>query len=125
MLLCTMRTAVKYAVGFHAVSDHPAAAMGAGRRQRVDGTLKTVEHMRRAGHTDLKAFIVYVAAYFTSQPLASLHSSSFIHRAPLSLTLFLAVLTSRPGLRCRRLGALRHVAPRLRFETVATDLHRP
>jgi hypothetical protein len=37
--------------------------MGAGR-ERMDGTFKTIEHMR-ISHADFKTLVVFVSAYFT------------------------------------------------------------
>jgi hypothetical protein len=60
-----MRAAVNRVVLFDAVTDDLAAAMGAGRRQRVDGALKRIERVRLAVHGDLERLVIIVAANFT------------------------------------------------------------
>jgi len=72
VLLGAVRAAIEDAICFHAVTNDPAATMGAGRRERMDGTFETVEDMRFPLDVDLKTFIVYVAAYFTSQMIIPL-----------------------------------------------------
>ncbi|MBA2241629.1 MAG: hypothetical protein H0W04_01885 [Chthoniobacterales bacterium] len=49
---------------FDAVADNPAAAMGAGRSQRVNRALKAIEDMGSALQPHLEAFIVIVSAEF-------------------------------------------------------------
>jgi hypothetical protein len=83
MLLGAVRAAIKHAVGFHAMTDDPAPTMGAGRRQCMDGTFKTIENMGRTAHAYFKTLIVHVSAYFTSHTIVGL-CLSFIHRLPLS-----------------------------------------
>jgi len=55
--------------------------MHAGGRKSMDRTLETVEHMRLATHSYLKAFIVDVTAYFTRRCLIAQHTFTFIHAA--------------------------------------------
>jgi hypothetical protein len=45
MLFSAVCTAVKNAITFHTMTDHAAATVGAGGRQGVDRTFKTVENM--------------------------------------------------------------------------------
>jgi hypothetical protein len=128
MLFCTMSAAVEHAFCFHTVPNHPASTMRAGRGQSVDRAFEAIENMGHAAHPDFKAFVVDVAAYFTSHPRDCV---SFNHCLPLSLTGFspglrlLDVLASRAGLRGRGFGALRDVPARLGFETVAADPNGP
>ena len=81
MLAGTVSTAIEYPVRFHAVTDNPAAAMGAGWRQGVDGTFETIEHMRLTIDPHFKTLIVHVSAYFTS-PIIPL----LVHHLPLSVS---------------------------------------
>jgi hypothetical protein len=130
MLLCTMSTAIKDAIRFHAMTDHPAAAMRAGGRQRMDGTFETIEDVRLTLYAYFKTFIVYVAAYFTPQPIVPLCGSCFVHRVPLSSSIlprrlgFLDILPSGAGLSRRRFGTFRDIPARLGFEAVAADVDR-
>src|SRR5919109_3575281 len=79
---------------------------------------------------DFKAFVVHVAAYFTSHPTVPLGIASFIHCLPLSSTsfprglCFLDVLMSRSSLGSGWFRLLRHVAARFGFEPVSPDLDR-
>jgi hypothetical protein len=50
---------------FDAMPDNPAAAMGAGRGEGVDGALEAVKRVGFAAHNNLKTFIILVAANFT------------------------------------------------------------
>ena len=52
-------------VGFYAVTDDPAVAVRANRRQRVDRALEAVKGMVRAGHDYLKRLVVFIFANFT------------------------------------------------------------
>ena len=60
-----MGTTKNLAVGFHSMSDDPAAAVGANRRQRVNGTLEAVEDVHAAVKVNLERLVVVVAADFT------------------------------------------------------------
>lgn len=79
MLARAVSTAIKDPVCFHAVADNPAAAMGAGWRQGVDGTFETIEDMRFVPDPYLKTLVVHVPAYFASHIIPLL-----IHDLPLS-----------------------------------------
>jgi hypothetical protein len=83
VLLCTVSTAINRAFCFHAVTDHPAAAVRTGGRQGMDGAFETVENVRLLSHADLKAFVVYVSADFASPCILS-----FVHLLPLSVSIF-------------------------------------
>jgi hypothetical protein len=58
----------------YTVADDRAATMGAGRRQGVDCTLETVEHMRSASHDDLERLVILITTDF-----ALCHSAGSIH----------------------------------------------
>ena len=50
------------------MSDDPAAAVGANRRQRVNGTLEAVEDVHAAVKVNLERLVVVVAADFLARP---------------------------------------------------------
>jgi hypothetical protein len=58
--------AIEDTLCLHAVTNNPTAAVRAGWRQGLDGTLEAIEDMRLAAHPHFKTFIIHVAAYFTS-----------------------------------------------------------
>jgi hypothetical protein len=60
------RTEQDPGLALDAVSDDPAAAMIARRRERVYCAFKTVERMRRSAHRYLKDFVILVATDFAS-----------------------------------------------------------
>src|SRR5215216_3505535 len=129
VLLRTVGTTVENAVGFHPMTDNTAATVGAGGRQSVDCALETIKYMGCVADTDFKAFVVYVATYFTPHPIFPHRIFSFVHCSPLSSITFsrclrfLDVLTSCPRLSSRWFGALRHITSWLGFEAVSADLH--
>lgn len=57
--------AVDFVARFDAVADDAAIAMGALRRERVDGALKAVERVRFSRHSHVEGFVVFVSADFT------------------------------------------------------------
>src|SRR5207244_2101390 len=50
----------------HAVADDAAIAVGASRREGLDGALEAVERVRGASHRDLKGLVVLVSAHLTA-----------------------------------------------------------
>src|SRR5262249_45732535 len=56
------RAAEHAAALLHAVPEDAHVAVGAARRQLLDGAFEAVEHVDRAGHLDLERLIVLVAA---------------------------------------------------------------
>ena len=60
-----MLAAITGAGLLQSVPDDADAAMIAGRRERMNGTLETIERMRLAIHCDLKGLVIVVAARFT------------------------------------------------------------
>jgi hypothetical protein len=59
-----MGTAVEMTSDFYTVPDHPALAMLANRRNRLNCTFEAVECMLLTGGDQLESFIVLVAADF-------------------------------------------------------------
>jgi hypothetical protein len=62
-----MNAAEDTVASLHAVPDHFAAAVGARRRQRVDGALEAIEDMCRAPDSYLERFVVVVSANLTDR----------------------------------------------------------
>ena len=61
----TIRIAKEGATRFNTVADHFATAMIAGRSERVNSTLKTIEDMSTAVLAHREALVVLVAAHLT------------------------------------------------------------
>jgi hypothetical protein len=51
-------------IGFHAVADHPAVAVRANRRERVDCALKAIEDVMLASNNYLKRLVIFIFANF-------------------------------------------------------------
>jgi hypothetical protein len=51
-------------VGFNAVSDYPAVAVRANRRQRVDCALEAIEDVMFPANDYLKGLVIFVLANF-------------------------------------------------------------
>jgi hypothetical protein len=66
MLAGAMGATIKNAFSLHAVTNDPAATMGAGRCQSMDRTFETIEDVRLPSDPHFKALIVHVPAYFAS-----------------------------------------------------------
>src|SRR5262249_54121260 len=61
-VLGAVGTAVNDALFLHSMPDHSAAAMGANRRQRLDGTFEGIENMLAAAHRHGERLVVLVLA---------------------------------------------------------------
>jgi hypothetical protein len=59
-----MDTAKDFSIGFHAVADNPALAVGANRRERVDCALEAIEDVMLAGNDYLKRLVIFIFANF-------------------------------------------------------------
>jgi hypothetical protein len=59
-----MDTAKDLSIGFHPVADHPAMAVRADWRQRVDRALEAVKRVVLARNNHLKRFVVFIFANF-------------------------------------------------------------
>ena len=59
-----MDAAKDLSVRFHAVADHPALAVGADRRERVDCALEAIEGVMLAGNDYLKRLVIFIFANF-------------------------------------------------------------
>jgi hypothetical protein len=65
-----MSAAEKAAAYFHAVADHPALAMLADGRNRLNGTLEAVERVPCPGSDQLESLVVFITANFACRHLA-------------------------------------------------------
>jgi len=65
-LLRAVSTTVELALRFHPVADDLAAAMRAGGRERVYGTLKAIKGVGLAGQPNFKCLVVVIAAQIAS-----------------------------------------------------------
>jgi hypothetical protein len=70
-------------IGFYAVSDDPAVAVGADRRQRVDRAFEAIERVTLPGNNHLERFVILILANF-----ACSHTTSLSHEAPSSVVSF-------------------------------------
>jgi hypothetical protein len=61
------------------VTDDPATAILAGRRQSVDGTLEAIKDMPLTSDNDFERLVVIVAAYFAPSHLAPPGSLRFAY----------------------------------------------
>ena len=59
-----MDAAEDLSVGLHAVADHPAVAVRANRRQRVDRAFEAIEGMTLAGNDHFKRLVIFILANF-------------------------------------------------------------
>ena len=59
-----MDAAKDLSIGFHAMAHHPAVAVGANRRERVDCALKAIEDVMLAGNDYLKCLVIFIFANF-------------------------------------------------------------
>jgi hypothetical protein len=51
-------------IGFHAVTHHPALAVRANRRERVDRALEAIESVVLSGNDHLKRLVIVIFANF-------------------------------------------------------------
>jgi hypothetical protein len=80
-------TAEGVPISLHAVTNHPAAALFAGRREGLDCALEAVEGMRVApGHGHLESLVVLVAA--------DLAPSHFLRSLPIAHSVACRVLST-------------------------------
>ena len=59
-----MDAAKDLSIGFDTVADHPAMAVRANRRERVDCALKAIEDVMLAGNDYLKCLVIFIFANF-------------------------------------------------------------
>jgi hypothetical protein len=59
-----MDAAEDLSIGFYAVADHPAVAVRANRRKRVDRALKAIEGVVCAGNDDFERLVIFIFANF-------------------------------------------------------------
>jgi len=84
VLAGTVSTAIEDTFSLHAMTDDPAMTVRARWRKRMYSALETIEHMGFAVYSDLKAFVIYVAAYLALYHLVIPHRAFIlIHPIPL------------------------------------------
>jgi len=59
-----MDAAEDFSALLHAVPDHPAVAVRANRRERMDRALETVEGVMLPGHNHFECFVILIFANF-------------------------------------------------------------
>src|SRR5512146_2052183 len=82
-----VRATVERAVRLDAVADDPAAAMGADRRELLDGAFEAVEDMPVSGGHDLEREVIVVAAHFADRHGASRVGAGSVAARPLECPL--------------------------------------
>jgi hypothetical protein len=70
-------------IGFNAVADHPAMAVWANRRERVDRALKAIEGVMLAGNDHLKRLVIFIFANFASSHTQMVRTPSLLRRCSL------------------------------------------
>jgi len=75
-----IRATEKRALCLDAMTDDPAATMGANGRKLMDRAFKAIEDMSVSSRNDLKAQVILIAAYFTTLHLVHLRVA--ISRSP-------------------------------------------
>jgi len=70
-------------VGFHAVSDDPAVAMGTNRRQRVDRALEAIEGVMFAANDYFKRLVIFILANFACSHIQIFRASWALRRCSL------------------------------------------
>ena len=97
-----MRAAIDFAVPFDAVADDFAAAMSATRRERVNGTFETIEHMHPALRLHLEALVIIISADFTFRHCSVCLSVNISYPAvAAALSIFIPKREGRPRFRER------------------------
>ncbi len=59
-----MDAAEDLSIGFHAVADHPAVAVRANRRQRVDRAFEAIEGVMLPANDHFKRLVIFILANF-------------------------------------------------------------
>jgi hypothetical protein len=59
-----MDAAEDLSIGFHAMADHPAMAVRANRRKRVDRALKAIEGVALVGDHHFERLVIFIFANF-------------------------------------------------------------
>jgi hypothetical protein len=78
-----MDAAKDLSIGFHAVAHHPAVAVRANRRERVDCTLEAIEDVMLAGNDHFKRLVVFVFANFACSHTQTVRAPSPLRRCSL------------------------------------------
>jgi len=110
-----MDAAEDFASLLHAVTDDPALAVRANRRQRVDRALEAIEGVVLAGNNYLKGFVIFVFTNFTCS-----HTKSLSRAAA-----FAAVSASISPVKIVQRSRSRHVPRFHHFHQVPESRDRP
>jgi len=70
-------------IGFHAVPDDPALAVGTDRRQRMDRTLEAIERVMLPANNHLERSVIFILANF-----ACSHTTNLSHGVRSSVVFF-------------------------------------
>jgi hypothetical protein len=70
-------------IGFHAVADHPAPAVRANRRERVDCAFEAIEDVMLASDDHLKRLVIIIFANFASSHTQTVRAPSPSRRCSL------------------------------------------
>jgi hypothetical protein len=70
-------------VGFHAMADHPALAVRANRRKRVNRALKAIEGVMLASDDHLKRLVIIIFANFACSHTQTVRAPSPSRRCSL------------------------------------------
>ena len=70
-------------VGFYAVTDDPAVAVRANRRERMDRALKAIEGVVCAGNDYLERLVIFVFTNFACSHTKYLRAPSPLRRCPI------------------------------------------
>jgi hypothetical protein len=78
-----MDAAKDLSIGFHAVADHPALAVRANRRERVDCAFKAVEGVMLPSNDYLKRLVIIIFANFACSHIQTVRAPSPLRRCSL------------------------------------------
>jgi hypothetical protein len=70
-------------IGFHAVAHHPAVAVWANRRERMDCALEAIEGVTFAGKDHFKRFVIFIFANFACSHTQMFRAPSLLRRCSL------------------------------------------
>jgi hypothetical protein len=91
-----MDAAKDLSIGFHAVAHHPALAVRANRRERVDCALEAIEDVMFAGNDHFKRLVVFVFANFACSHTQTVRAPSPLRRCSLLFCEFVGEADSFP-----------------------------
>ena len=78
-----MDAAEDLSIGFHAMTNHPAIAVWANGRQRVDRAFETIECVMLSGYDHFKRLVILIFANFACSHIQFFRASAALRRCPL------------------------------------------